>query len=54
MSPPVSFELDGKQHIAVVTSWGVDGGRFQGFVDAAWGITTAIAQGGSLWVFALE
>ncbi|SNR69975.1 PQQ-dependent dehydrogenase, methanol/ethanol family [Paracoccus sediminis] len=54
MSPPISFEMDGKQHIAVLTGWGVDGGRFQGFIDAAWGTETVTPQGGTLYVFALE
>jgi alcohol dehydrogenase (cytochrome c) len=54
MSPPISFEKDGKQYIAVATGWGVDAGRFQGFIDAAWGTKTETAKGGSIWVFALD
>lgn len=54
MSPPISFERDGKQYIAVLTGWGVDGGRFQGFIDQAWGTKTVTPQGGSLWVFSLS
>jgi alcohol dehydrogenase (cytochrome c) len=53
MSPPISFEVDGKQYISIASGWGVDGGRFQGFIDAAWGTTTETPAGGSVWVFAL-
>lgn len=53
VAPPTSFEVDGKQYIAVTTGWGVDGDRFQGFIDAGMGIETKIPQGGSIWVFAL-
>jgi alcohol dehydrogenase (cytochrome c) len=53
MAPPVSFEVDGKQYISVVTGFGVDGGRFQGFLDQAWGTKTEIPLGGTVYVFAL-
>lgn len=53
VSPPTSFEIDGKQYVAFVTGWGVDAERFQGFVNAAMGTDPEIAQGGSVWVFAL-
>lgn len=53
VAPPTSFEVDGKQYIAVTTGWGVDGDRFQGFIDAGMGTETKIPQGGTIWVFAL-
>ena len=53
VAPPVSFEEDGKQYIAVTTGWGVDAGRFQGYLDAAWGTKTEVPLGGSVYVFAL-
>lgn len=54
VAPPVSYELDGKQYISVVTGWGVDAGRFQGFIDQAWGTKTAVPLGGSVYVFSLS
>ena len=54
VAPPSSFEVDGKQHIAVVTGWGVDAGRFQGFIDQAWGIKTEVPPGATVYVFAVE
>ncbi|MCA8880735.1 MAG: PQQ-dependent dehydrogenase, methanol/ethanol family [Rhodobacteraceae bacterium] len=54
MAPPVSFAVDGKQYIAVITGWGVDGGRFQGFIDQAWGTKTDVPPGGTVYVFGLE
>jgi len=53
MAPPISFERDGKQYIAVITGWGVDGGRFQGFIDQAWGTKTETPKGGTVYVFSL-
>ena len=53
VAPPVSFEVDGRQYIAVTSGWGVDGDRFQGFVNAAMGDQPEIPQGGTIWVFAL-
>jgi alcohol dehydrogenase (cytochrome c) len=53
VAPPVSFEEDGKQYVAVTTGWGVDAGRFQGYIDAAWGTKTEVPLGGSVYVFAL-
>lgn len=53
VAPPTSFEVDGKQHIAVTTGWGVDAERFQGFIDQAWGTKTEVPQGGTVYVFAL-
>ena len=54
IAPPSSFEIDGKQYIAVATGWGVDGGRFQGFLDQAWGVKTQVPLGGTVYVFAVD
>jgi alcohol dehydrogenase (cytochrome c) len=52
---PSSFQVDGKQYIAVQSGWGVDSARMQArlnlqrphqFPD--------VPQGGAIWVFALE
>ncbi|MBB1493002.1 MULTISPECIES: PQQ-dependent dehydrogenase, methanol/ethanol family [unclassified Paracoccus (in: a-proteobacteria)] len=53
VAPPTSFEVDGKQHIAITTGWGVDAERFQSFIDQAWGTKTEVSQGGTVYVFAL-
>ena len=53
VAPPTSYEVDGRQYIAVTTGWGVDAGRFQGYINAAMGTDPEIAQGGTIWVFAL-
>jgi alcohol dehydrogenase (cytochrome c) len=53
VSPPTSFEIDGKQYIAAVTGWGVDADRMQGFINEQLGIDPEIPQGGSVYVFAL-
>lgn len=53
VAPPTSFEVDGRQFIAVTTGWGVDAERFQGYIDEAWGTKTEVPQGGTVYVFAL-
>lgn len=53
VAQPISFEAGGKQYVAVATGWGVDAGRFQGYIDQAWGTKTEVPLGGSIWVFAL-
>lgn len=53
IAPPTTYQIDGKQYISVTTGWGLDGDRFQGFIDAGMGTETKIPQGGTIWVFAL-
>lgn len=53
IAPPTSFEVDGRQYVAVTTGWGVDGDRFQGFINAAFGDEGDVPQGGTIHVFAL-
>jgi alcohol dehydrogenase (cytochrome c) len=52
---PVSFEVDGKQYIAVQSGWGVDAARMQARLNLirTWEFPD-VPQGGSIWVFALD
>ncbi|MDH3420421.1 MAG: methanol/ethanol family PQQ-dependent dehydrogenase [Gammaproteobacteria bacterium] len=51
---PSTYSVDGVQYVAVQSGWGVDAQRMLGRIDADLGITTAVPQGGALWVFALR
>ena len=51
---PVSFEVDGVQHVAVQAGWGVDSVGSQRRVDGFFGRETIVPQGGVVWVFALN
>ncbi|HEX6442325.1 MAG TPA: PQQ-dependent dehydrogenase, methanol/ethanol family [Stellaceae bacterium] len=52
---PVSFQLDGKQYIAVQSGWGVDAARMQARINLVKPHEYPdVPQGGSVWVFALE
>jgi alcohol dehydrogenase (cytochrome c) len=52
---PVSFEVDGKQFIAVQSGWGVDSARMQGRLNLLFpGKYPDVPQGGAVWVFALK
>lgn len=51
---PSSFEVDGKQYIAVQSGWGVDAQRMQDGIDKIHGTSTYVPQGGMIWVFALD
>ncbi len=56
MGVPSSFEVDGKQYIAVQSGWGVDAQRMQdslATIDPASYRSDAVPQGGVIWVFAL-
>jgi alcohol dehydrogenase (cytochrome c) len=52
---PVSFEVDGKQYIAVQSGWGVDAARMQARLNIKrpWEFPD-VPQGGSVWVFAVD
>jgi alcohol dehydrogenase (cytochrome c) len=54
ISPPSSFQIDGKQYIAVVSGFGVDAQWIQGKMADIDGWEKAVPEGGSVWVFALE
>jgi hypothetical protein len=51
----VSFQIDGKQYIAVQSGWGVDAARMQARLNVArtWQFPD-VPQGGSVWVFAVD
>ncbi len=52
---PVSFQIDGKQYIAVQSGWGVDAARMQARINLVRPHEYPdVPQGGSVWVFALE
>jgi len=51
---PSTFEVDGKQYIAVQSGWGVDASRMQRAIDTLRGTETIVPQGGVVWVFAVE
>lgn len=51
---PTTYSVDGVQYVAVQSGWGVDAQRMLGRIDADRGTTTAVPQGGVLWVFALR
>ncbi len=50
---PTSFEVDGKQYIAVQSGWGIDAAGMQRRLDSLQGKETIVPQGGVTWVFAL-
>jgi alcohol dehydrogenase (cytochrome c) len=52
---PSSFQIDGKQYIAVQSGWGVDAARMQARLNVArpWQFPD-VPQGGAVWVFAVD
>ena len=54
-APPSSFEVDGKQYIAVVSGWGQDARLMQTRIDAVSpGNFPEVPEGGVIWVFAVK
>jgi alcohol dehydrogenase (cytochrome c) len=54
LAPPVSFMLDGKQYIGVVSGWGVDSRVMQQRLNLTQpGKFPEVPEGGAIWVFAL-
>jgi alcohol dehydrogenase (cytochrome c) len=54
LAPPVSFSLDGKQYIAVVSGWGVDSRVMQQRLNLLEpGNYPDVPEGGAIWVFSL-
>ena len=52
---PVSFQVDGKQYIAVQSGWGVDPAKMQARMNLIFpGKYPDVPQGGTIWVFALK
>lgn len=55
LAPPTSFQIDGKQYIAVHSGWGGDSAGMQSTLNRGFpGQYPAVPEGGSIWVFALE
>ena len=50
---PSSFEVDGKQYIAVLSGWGVDAQRESDSLALVGRPPQKVPQGGVLWVFGL-
>ncbi|MCP5199900.1 MAG: PQQ-dependent dehydrogenase, methanol/ethanol family [Gammaproteobacteria bacterium] len=50
---PVSYSVDGRQYVAVLSGWGVDAQRKQDYLNKARGTDVRVPQGGVLWVFGL-
>jgi alcohol dehydrogenase (cytochrome c) len=52
---PTTYEIDGRQYIAVQAGWGSDAAGSQRSVDGHFGNPeTIVPQGGAVWVFALR
>ena len=52
---PMSFQVDGKQYVAVQSGWGVDAARMQLRLNLVRpGAYPEVPQGGSIWVFAVD
>ena len=52
---PVSFQVDGKQYIAVQSGWGVDPAKMQARMNLLFpGKYPELPQGGAVWVFAVK
>ena len=52
---PVSFQVDGKQFIAVQSGWGVDPAKMQSRMNLIFpGEYPDVPQGGAIWVFAVN
>ncbi|HTP95915.1 MAG TPA: methanol/ethanol family PQQ-dependent dehydrogenase [Burkholderiales bacterium] len=51
---PVSYEVDGKQYIAVLSGWGVDAQKMVNRLNQSMGYSVTVPQGGVVWVFAVR
>ena len=51
---PTSYEVNGRQYIAVLSGWGVDAEREQALLAEIGKKFPAVPQGGVLWVFGLD
>ncbi len=55
LSPPTSFEIGGKQYIAVQSGWGVDARGMQARLNRVFpGEYPEVPEGGVVWVFTLD
>ena len=54
LGPPSSFEIDGKQYIAVQSGWGVDSRGVQARLNREFpGEFPQVPEGGAVWLFAI-
>ena len=51
---PSSYEVDGKQYVAVQSGWGVDAQKMVNRLNQSGRTRTYVPQGGVIWVFALQ
>ena len=51
---PSSYEVNGRQYVAVLSGWGVDAEREQAAFRELGHTDQIVPQGGVLWVFGLE
>jgi len=54
IAPPSTFEVDGKQYVAVASGYGVDPAFNQSLMASLVGWNPEVPQGGVIWVFAVE
>jgi alcohol dehydrogenase (cytochrome c) len=55
LAPPTSFEIEGKQYIAVLSGWGGDSRMMQANLNRAFpGDYPEVPEGGAVWVFSVE
>jgi alcohol dehydrogenase (cytochrome c) len=55
LAPPSSFEVDGKQYIAIQSGWGVDSRGVQARLNNEYpGEFPPIPEGGAVWLFAID
>jgi alcohol dehydrogenase (cytochrome c) len=55
LAPPTTFQVDGKQYVAVVSGWGGDSAGMQSMLNQQFpGQYPAVPEGGSIWVYALD
>ena len=53
--PPMTFMIDGKQYIAVLSGWGVDARAMQARLNRLLpGNYPEVPEGGAVWVFAVK
>ena len=51
---PTTYEVNGKQYVAVLSGWGVDAQRETSSLAEIGKVDPVVPQGGVLWVFGLE
>ena len=55
LAPPSTFEIDGKQYIAIQSGWGVDSRGVQASLNREFpGEFPPIPEGGAVWLFAID